>query len=243
MRPFVAICVPIPNMYNAQLSASWVMAMQNLWFVTGQHCQVQLFFNDAVGYGYARNKLVTMALNPADGHGPADYIFWLDSDVELPPDTILRLMKHNKPIISALYWKRRGDPKPIAYKFEGDKQIPLKHIHKGLMKVDGIGMGACLIKSTVFKEMIDKVPSDVNIFHDRPFEVVKWVNGQMKRKYNWYAVHETTDGDLIGEDIYFCRLIKQYTDLKIWLDPTIETWHVGTAEVHHLGQKHEVNLI
>lgn len=243
MRPFVAICVPIPNMYNAQLSASWVMAMQNLWYETSRVCDVQLFFNDAMGYGYARNKLAHMALKPEDGHRSADYIFWLDSDVELPPDAILRLMRHNKPMVSALYWSKKGEPHPIAYKFEGEDQTPLKRLHKGLMKVDGIGMGACLMKSTVLATLIEKVPKNVDIFHDRPFEVSKWENGQKRRKFNWFAIHETEDGDLVGEDIYFCRLIKQYTKIQIWLDPTIESWHVGTAEVHHRGQEHEVVLV
>jgi hypothetical protein len=180
-----------------------------------------------------------MALKPTEDHPSADYIFWLDSDNMVPPDTILKLLHQNKQVISCLYWTKKGEPHPVAYYFEGDEQKPLTTIRGTTFKVDGVGMGSCLMRSTVLATLCQKVPIKVPIFHDRPFVVRK----DGKLKYNWFATHEDEKGDLTGEDIYFCRLLKEYTKVQVWVDPTIETWHSGTADVHHTGREAEVDLV
>ncbi len=49
----------------------------------------------------------------------ADYMFWLDSDMVVEGDAILRLMEHDKDIVSGLYFKKR-DLDPVMYVRRGD---------------------------------------------------------------------------------------------------------------------------
>lgn len=52
-------------------------------------------------WGEARTQGAYQLLN-----GPHQFLFWLDADVIPPADTIMRLLSHRLPIVSALYHQR-----------------------------------------------------------------------------------------------------------------------------------------
>lgn len=99
----------------------------------------------------ARNWVVEHALR--DGH---DWIFFVDHDVLLPPDTLLKLRNHmllaRSPIIGGLYYAKGSFPEPLIYRGRGTGPYydwdPGDHVW-----VDGMGMGCTMIHTSLFRAM------------------------------------------------------------------------------------------
>ena len=95
----------------------------------------------------SRNMLVKEARNQK-----ADYILWVDSDMILPEDTLIKLLSHGKDIVSAAYaFKDVKSQDLIAFSLDGGR-IPLASVD-GLTEVSGIGFGCCLTKTDVFDKI------------------------------------------------------------------------------------------
>lgn len=104
----------------------------------------------------------------------ADYLFFIDSDEEFSPDTLIRLYRHKKDIIVANYPKRikpyqNVNPDPIPETTEGD-----------LCKLYWAATGCMLIDMKVFDKM-----------HWPYFDTVQ-------------KLGENNEKIRIGEDQYFC---------------------------------------
>jgi hypothetical protein len=84
----------------------------------------------------------------------ADYSLWLDSDMVFPSTTAARLLNHDKHIVAANYMKRGNPLTTVAYEKVGDwdSWLPLESSEK-LVKVEGIGMGCVLMRTSIFEEM------------------------------------------------------------------------------------------
>jgi hypothetical protein len=93
------------------------------------------------------------------------YIMFLDSDNILGENDLERLIAHNLPIVSALYFRRHAPPPepvtrmhPAIWKRAekpqpGGVYAPIIEFPAGLIEVDVIGVGACLVKDIVFKRI------------------------------------------------------------------------------------------
>jgi len=97
----------------------------------------------------ARNEIVNKLKDKVDE------ILFIDSDMIFDPDLYERLHEANKDIVSGLYFQKYRPYAPVAYDFKNGKfrPIDINKIDSALVKVDGFGMGACLIKSYVFHEL------------------------------------------------------------------------------------------
>lgn len=94
----------------------------------------------------SRENLVKRALQ--DG---VDYILFLDSDMEFPPETLHRLLLMKKDFICAGYSTRSEPALPVAVGLDG-KKIDSKG-KTGIEKIQHAGFGVCLIKATAFKKL------------------------------------------------------------------------------------------
>jgi hypothetical protein len=58
----------------------------------------------------------------------SDYVLWLDSDMMFPDTTALRLLSHNKDIVSCNYMKRSKPMNTVAYTDvnDWDSWVPLR---------------------------------------------------------------------------------------------------------------------
>jgi hypothetical protein len=103
----------------------------------------------------ARNKMVDQAVK----HG-IDYILFLDDDHVHPHDLFMRLISHNKDVVGALCFRRQEPFGPCVFRWQtseenGNLMVYERPelINKGLQKVDAIGFGAVLIKTSVFAKL------------------------------------------------------------------------------------------
>jgi GT2 family glycosyltransferase len=116
-----------------------------------------------------RNSIVQRALELDCTH-----LIFLDADMVYPPDTITKLLGHDKDIVGALTFKRWPNFEPLLFAGEPYKMILIDPIPDGLVKVTATGTGCLLIKTSVFEDI-----------------------------YPWFyfSKHE---GKPVGEDINFC---------------------------------------
>ncbi|NLB80942.1 MAG: hypothetical protein GX800_04885 [Clostridiaceae bacterium] len=95
----------------------------------------------------SRNMIVKEAIEQK-----ADYILWVDSDMILPEDALIRLLSHNKDIVTGAYaFKDIKSQDLIAFKIGGG-QMEFSSIN-GLTEVGAIGFGCCLTKTEIFDKI------------------------------------------------------------------------------------------
>lgn len=114
----------------------------------------------------ARNEVTDMLLHPEKPrlpqhpngvdrrYGDVQKVLFIDDDMLVPPDGLLRLLAHNEPLIGGLYFGRQPPHLPVAYRFVEDGQwIPVTNYARGLQVVDAIGFGFMLVDVKVLKQM------------------------------------------------------------------------------------------
>ena len=139
-----------------------------------------------------RTWLVQEAIKKGGTH-----IFFADTDVYFPAYTIKQLLGHNKDIIGLDYNKRK-------FPLESTSQ-PLTDISKSATepyKVKSAGMGAMLIKLSVFKRLMEFNEPFFNFGRDKEGKLV------------------------LGEDVWFINSAKD-AGFDSWVDPTIKAGHIG----------------
>ena len=73
----------------------------------------------------------------------ATAILWIDSDMTFPPDTLLRLLTHDLPIVGATY-RRRGPPYQALGQFTGTE---------GLVRAKLLPGGMMLVRRAVYERL------------------------------------------------------------------------------------------
>jgi len=160
-----------------------------------------------------RNMLITWFLKKEE---LADYthLFFLDADTVPPPNTIERLICHDKDMIGGLtpLWLRRQ-----VYwnaQIEKDKMIPAQNLPIGITKVKRIGGTTTLIKRHVLESL------------DYPFfkiECPQSVDEAIKK------------GPILkGSDYYFCDKVCE-AGFDIYVDPEILCKHIKLIDLLDLA--------
>lgn len=83
------------------------------------------------------------------------HVFFIDDDMIPPPNTLMKLMEHNKDIVSALYLLRKYPHRPAFFDkaYDDGKCQFTKLKGSGLVKGVNCGLGAVLISIDVFKKL------------------------------------------------------------------------------------------
>ena len=151
----------------------------------------------------ARNNLAKTAVDLG-----ADWVFWLDSDMVFPPDTLQRMLKTCKEkdidFLTGVYFRRVAPFTPVLFKEmsdDGHEAEEFQDIPKDeLFEVRACGFGCVLMKTNV---IVDVFSTHMNMF---------------------------TPIEGSGEDISFCIRARQ-CGYKVIADPTIPLGHVGHAVI------------
>lgn len=173
--------------------------------------------------GDARNEIVAKALSleEADPSIRCSKIFFLDDDVLVHPDALLKLLSHNRPIVSGLYYTKTSVPTPLV--LQGDYEGTARSWTPGeLVECHGHGMGICLIDADVFRRTRDELSIGVDQFgHPAWFATTKDA-AVLDASGNRRVMNQT-------EDMRFLGLARQlgYTTA---VDTSAEAfgWHLDT---------------
>ena len=154
----------------------------------------------------ARQELANAALEAG-----VDYLLWLDADMSFPQDALERLLKHRVDVVGINY-AARGVPshfvaiKKAGLASEGGRRLQTLPESTGLEEVDGLGFGCVLMKASALQKLPDPTETP------------------------WFQ-HVRRDGHWMGEDIFFCELLRQ-AGVRIFVDHDLskECGHVGSLE-------------
>jgi hypothetical protein len=135
----VAVCVPYHDRVHAQFAASLAMVMQRMPSAT---------------LIMARGSIVTRARNACiqaveQSKDEVGFIFFADSDVIFPPDTIARLMAHDKDIVGATYMNKSPPYRLMAKTIDGE---PIT-AGAGLFEVAALPLGCILLRRSIFRSL------------------------------------------------------------------------------------------
>ena len=187
----ILICVPCMDMVASGFAQSLAMLQK------GGNETAIMFECGSLIYD-ARNKLAKQAIKMQ-----ADYTMWLDSDMIFKPDTMVRLLAHDAPIVSGAYFRRSPPYHLVAFdKCDAETRewtdLPLP---TETVKCGGVGFGCVLVRTDVLFEVAAKYKT-------------------------WF---EPMNG--FGEDLSFCYRARE-CGFDILLDPTITCGHVGHIVVN-----------
>lgn len=100
----------------------------------------------------SRNLMIEAALEQNCTH-----ILFIDDDTAFKPDMAMRLLSHDKDIVTGLYYMRNFPHRPVIFgeALEDGKCLYryLRPEDTGLIEIVAAGLGCCLIKTEVFRKM------------------------------------------------------------------------------------------
>jgi hypothetical protein len=194
--PKKKILIAIPN--KNLIEADTFKSIYDLEVPDGYETVFQYF------YGYqveqVRNLIADWVIK-----GPYDYLFAVDSDISFPPDTLKKMLAHNKDMVTGLYIQRIPGKHCIEVmrrnEHGGVSHVPWEELKgRGLVEVDSCGFGCVLVKKDVFTSI------------EYPHFLYK---SALDHRYT------------ISEDVYFCLKARE-KGKQIWADTTILCGHHGS---------------
>lgn len=129
-----------------------------------------------------------------------DYLFAVDSDITFQPDTLIKLLSHDKDIVTGIYRQRL--PTETLEIYDKDlRNISYDAITNKLFEIGGCGFGCVLVKADVFKKI----------------------------NYPQFKYHSALDHkDTFSEDVDFCKKARE-SGSTIWVDKSIVCGHIGST--------------
>ncbi|NIM46670.1 MAG: hypothetical protein GTN40_00725 [Candidatus Aenigmarchaeota archaeon] len=193
----VSLCIPLTNTINSDFFLNFL----NIINENITKYDIRLVFSKRFPLDAARNELVEKALleNP-------DYLWFIDSDMLIPPNTLDNLFAKDKDIISALYFQRKPPYRPVVCMKNKEGKYKLLDFVKlnALHEVDIVGFGCVLVKKEVFEKL-------------------------KERGYNTFFEFKNIHTDIVeqlNEDMTFCENAKK-EGFKVFLDTSIVCKHIG----------------
>lgn len=161
------------------------------------------FFTYARGQSPAKNRnlIIERALETDCTH-----VLFLDDDMAFEPDILVRLLSHDKDIVTGLYYLRSYPHPPALFdSFNGKETANIKYLNgdRGLIPVVAAGLGCCLIKTDVFRKM------------EKP----------------WIRLGEL-EADMWCDDVgFFIRAHSEIPELKMYCDLDVRVGHMSQVTI------------
>lgn len=151
-----------------------------------------------------RNNLAQATLDEG-----CDWLLFLDSDMRFPPDTLIRLLERNAPIVTCNYTTRRAPAEPVAFRqFGTGEKLYTDPESEGVEACSANGLGVALIHRTVFEKT------------EKPWFYIPYI--------------PSCDGHW-GEDVWFCNQARKAGfDVLVDHDLSKEVKHIGMREYDYL---------
>lgn len=166
-----------------------------------------------------RNVLAAQALDEA-----VDYTIWFDTDQRFPEDVILKLLKHQKSIVSGMYFAKNLPYFPIIFNCVDKAKKQFRHFRPimdypqngDLYYADMIGAGCMAVQTAVF----DKIKQPFFKYQEHPPET-------FVKDWRFRVQNKIQD---VTEDVWFCKQVRD-AGFKIIVDPSIKCTHFSSFEV------------
>ena len=205
-RPQLLIGMP----HKDTVTMEWCLGFRNL------QVNIPSIFTTSRGtpIDMSRNEVVRSALE-----NKCDWVFFLDTDVTCPPDTITRLLAHNLPIVSGVYFTRAPPIEPAVWReIQPNGKQAIQFQPGQMIEADFIGAGCLLVHTSVFRNIT------------KPY-------------FEWTLSFADPENPMIGrsEDFEFCKKVRN-RGYKIWVDTSIQCKH-GISNAYTQNGGMHISLI
>lgn len=196
MNTKILIGIPTNRMIQPQMMMSLVEMIQD-----SKELDTKVILADK-GYTIAENRNYLGIQTLKGGYS---HLMMIDDDMIFPPDTLKRMISHDKDFVGVLANSRTLPPMSMVTQFN-QEEIPIEdrllgrqEFPKELFKCKAVGGAVLLIKSDVFNKI------------GKP----------------WFSNEVAENGlNKLGEDYWFCREVER-AGIDMWIDPTIKIGHIG----------------
>jgi hypothetical protein len=190
------------------------------------HRIIRWFFVIGKEVGSARNEIAARALavGENDPSVRCTKLLFLDDDLMFHPDLLLKLLDHQRPIVSGLYYTKTSVPIPLV--MHGDYGGTATSWRPGdLVECVGHGMGLCLMDTELLRRVRDELSIGVDAHgHPNWFQTVK--DQSLFRSDGTPAIYNST------EDFDFLKKVR-----SLGYQPVVDTsaqafaWHLDTKSM------------
>ena len=183
---------------------------------TAAYCSAEAM-RPGVKWGYVRSREAGVGRSTFAYYALKDpkvtHLYFVDSDVVPPPNTLQKLLAHDLPIVAGIYPMNVNREKAWSFKTDGGSKVYGDwrrwgtKLSDGLMEATAIGGSTLLVKREVFAKL------------ERPwFLIVYKPIDEEGRCYDY------------GEDEYFSKIAIE-AGYNIMVDPTIICKHFNYGEI------------
>ena len=148
------------------------------------------------------------------------HLLFLDADIFLHANGLLRLLYHQKDVIGA----------PVALKGRNiETGGPVYNVGKSLgeeddlIKTDRVGTAVFMLSREAVNTLIDKAKADGDVYYPNPH-----TRGDANPNVKLYDVFKTGvfNKEYLSEDYYVCKTLMEL-GFDVYVDPTVTTKHNG----------------
>lgn len=161
----------------------------------------------------ARNILGSMVLQTER----FTHLLFVDNDMQFDAQTVLRLIEFNKPVAGGIYRRKKQEPDYVVRYAEGQPRVS---IEGGFCRVDGIGMGLCLIQRSAFVELAATGQLRSSEKHGEIFKLPGALHG-------FFDPLPDSEGELLPEDFSFCQRWRTLCNGTVWALADADIGHIG----------------
>lgn len=238
----VMFCIPSGRSWESRTACS-VAGMATFTALNGKSIGISNLEGSMITK--SRNDLVQIAIN-----ANFDYIMWIDTDMVFPPDSLLKLLAHNKDIVGSTY-NKRVPPYETLGRLKGEAPVDL--LKGGLREAELLPGGFLLVKVDVYRKL--RWPWYFETYQWQGENGVDALKNYLRDNFNAHApedllatlddsplaawlndVHSKESANnpwrYFSEDVNFCRkAIKNGNRIWCDLNITFNMIHLGVLEV------------
>lgn len=187
---------------------------------------------------WSRNWLLSEQIKSGK---PWSHVLFIDDDITVEPDALMRLLSHKKDIVAGLCTRRNDPPIPnIRFydKEEGATRQIWEWPENQLFEVDSVGTGLMLLSRHAVEQTAQVY---FDCLWEKEFyrltdenERIKELKAIRLEKFDkdktcyWFRFLPTPKGDIeAGEDIFFCYSAKTFCDIPVYVDSSVQPGHLG----------------
>lgn len=216
----VLICVPA---YGQMMTAHTAQSLYNLCqFLTFKKIPNTMCWLSAADIAEVRNIVLTKWY---DGHPEFSHMLFVDADMEFPVGLVRDMLDFEGHVTGCIYSRRQMPNTAVGRMLKKDDKTT--DIHKGFLKVAGVGAGVLLISRFAVQTMLKTMPEiiDTEITGHPGNETLN--ASDSKRLIRAFDPFFDDRGVKLSEDLAFCERWRKCGG-DVWANVVYPIGHIGT---------------
>lgn len=219
-KPSVMVCIPA---YGQSVSAQTMDTVYKLaQFLVFNNIRSQMSWFSAADIVEVRNLFLTSWY---DAFPQYSHMLFIDADMGFEPELVRDMLAFDKPLTGGFYARRQMNPSIVGGALKADHT--LADVVRGHLPAAYIGAGSMLIKRSMVKEMLEKMPHLIDVIPGHLAAASPWPLTRFLRAFDCII----QDNYRLSEDVSFCHRWLNCGG-EIWANVNYKISHVGPFDFH-----------